>query len=138
MTKILIATHSTMAQGIVNSCKFLVGNVKDIRYIDAYVDDSDWTKEVDEFFSDFDNKESYVVFTDIYGGSVNQKITQYKAKYDFLLVTGVNLPIVLQCVLSTNPITKDRILKMIDEAKNSLSLVELQESSENNEEDFLE
>ncbi|MDF7637850.1 PTS fructose transporter subunit IIA [Lactobacillus sp. ESL0791] len=136
MNKILIATHSTMAEGLYNSCNLLVGNLKNVSFINAYEDEKDWTKQLDIFFSEYDSSKSYIVFTDIYGGSVNQRVTQYKHKYNFLLITGVNLPILLQCLLFTGRISREDILKIIEESRKDISLVELQEVDEENENDF--
>ncbi|OTO64775.1 hypothetical protein A5865_003816, partial [Enterococcus sp. 12E11_DIV0728] len=51
MRYILIATHSTFASGINESLKLLIGERPEISVIDAYVDDSDFTHKVDDFFS---------------------------------------------------------------------------------------
>ncbi|MEK0152932.1 hypothetical protein WMB10_08585 [Tetragenococcus halophilus] len=45
MRKILIATHSTFASGSLNSITFLIGNRQEISIIDAYIDETDYTKK---------------------------------------------------------------------------------------------
>lgn len=136
MRNILIATHSTFASGINGSLKLLVGERPEISIIDAYVDDSDYTVEIDKFFANFNSKDEYVVFTDLFGGSVNQKIFSYKNKYDFYLITGFNLPVLLEIILSGGRLSIHLIEEIVEKCRQELSLVIIDEE-ENEEEDFL-
>lgn len=123
MNKFLIITHSTLAEGFYNSTKFLSGLTDNVKFINAYVDESDWTKEAKQFLSKENYKNSVVVMTDIFGGSVNQKMTLLLKKFNFILITGVNLPLVLSLVLETEPLTKEKCSKIVTEARKQLQVV---------------
>ncbi|MCY3024907.1 PTS N-acetylglucosamine transporter subunit IIBC [Aerococcus sp. JJEM-2022a] len=138
MRHILIATHSTLAEGFKRAKELLVGTDQELKAICAYIDESDYTNQIDEFFENYDSNSEYIVLTDIFGGSVNQKIVIYKEKYNFRLITGVNLPLLLAIVLSPEPISDEDLLILIKDARESLKIVELDNSNSENEEDFLE
>ena len=81
MRKILIATHGYFADGIMSSLKLLVGEREEITIINAYVDESDVTKQYDAFFETLSVGDETIVFTDLYGGSVNQQLFKYTERY---------------------------------------------------------
>lgn len=138
MNNILIVTHSTLAEGFYNSTKFLSGKTDDLTFINAYVDDSDWTKKVEKWLSNQNEVSNAVVMTDLYGGSVNQKMTLLLKEYHFTLITGINLPIVLSMVLEPGELTSTRIIELVKEAKSSLQIVKEPEKAEtSNDDDFL-
>ena len=88
MKKILIATHGNLASGAKSTLEFLVGNIVDITCIDAYVDpDENLIDILENYFSKIDADDEVIVFTDIKGGSVNQKIIQYIMKPNIFLIT---------------------------------------------------
>lgn len=136
MRHILIATHSTFASGINGSLELLVGTRPEISVIDAYIDDSDYTHKVNEFFAEYNSADEYIVFTDLFGGSVNQKIFSYKNKYDFHLITGFNLPILLEIILYGNQLSVPVVEELIEKCRQELSLVVFEEEK-NAEEDFI-
>ncbi|OUZ16485.1 hypothetical protein A5868_001406 [Enterococcus sp. 12F9_DIV0723] len=136
MRYILIATHSTFASGINESLKLLIGERPEISVIDAYVDDSDFTHKVDDFFSQFNSDDEYVVFTDLFGGSVNQKIFSYKNNYEFHLVTGFNLPVILEIILCGKQLSIPVLEDIIEKCRQELSLVII-ENDDTEEENFI-
>lgn len=138
MNSFLIITHSTLAEGFYNSTKFLSGLTTNVKFIDAYIDESDWTKEAEEIISSQDKDKELIVLTDIYGGSVNQKMTLMLAKYHFILITGVNLPLVLSLVLETQPLTKEKCKNLVEEARKQLQIIEpIKSDSNETDSDFL-
>ena len=66
--KVLIATHGMMASGVVNTLS-LFTDCNDIRYLNAYVDESDYTQQIVDFINQIDETETAIIFTDIIGGS---------------------------------------------------------------------
>lgn len=138
MNKILIVTHSTLAEGLYNSIKLLIGDVKNVSYIDAYIDDSDWTKQLDEFFKDFNKLNTYIVFTDLYGGSVNQQLVQYQKQFNFILITGTNLPVLLATALAPKQLSKQAMSSIVQEAQTALKIVEPEKIINDSDESFLD
>ena len=95
MKQILIATHGKMASGIRYTAELIVGKMAEITTIDAYVTPEDNVeKKFEEYFAQHENDRIFV-FTDLMGGSVNQKLLGYSQKENVTLITGTNLPVLM-------------------------------------------
>lgn len=138
MKKILIATHGTLASGAKSTIELLVGKMADITCINAYVDGGeDVTESIENFFQSIKVEDEVFVFTDILGGSVNQKIVAYAAKLDVFIVSGFNLPVILTVIMETGLVTKERLNEIIEESRSQMNLVEIN-VNDKSDEDFLE
>ena len=116
MKKVLIATHGKMASGMSRTIQLLVGNMAEITTIDAYVEpDDDIETQMSQFFEQA-GEEKIFVFTDIQGGRVNQKLLKYSERKNVVLITGVNIPILIQIMFADDDVTVDELQKMIEEA----------------------
>lgn len=127
MKRILIATHGKMASGIRYTAELIVGQVAEIDTIDAYVTPED---NVEEKFREYFQKheqDRIIVFTDLMGGSVNQKLVEYSKRENVTLVTGTNLPVLMQVMLADDDVTDDEIQEYIEDARNELQMVCLEE-----------
>ena len=123
MKKVLIATHGKMASGMSRTIQLLVGNMAEITTIDAYVEpDDDIETQMSQFFEQA-GEEKIFVFTDIQGGSVNQKLLKYSERKNVVLITGVNIPILIHLMFADDDVTVDELQKMIEEARQELKLV---------------
>ena len=131
MKRILIATHGKMASGIRYTAELIVGQVAEIDTIDAYVTPEDNVEEkFREYFQKYE-QDRIIVFTDLMGGSVNQKLVEYSKKENVTLVTGTNLPVLMQVMLADDDVTDDEIQEYIDDARNELQMVCLEEKKTN-------
>lgn len=130
MRKILIATHGYFADGVSSSIKLLIGESENITAINAYVDESDVTKQYDAFFAEQQAEDEIIVFTDLYGGSVNQQLFERTKRHNAILITGFNLPIVLEVLLYPDKITKEKAAEMIENCRNELKLVKPEAQAE--------
>lgn len=138
MKKILIATHGNLASGAKSTLELLVGNVSNITYIDAYVNqDENLLDTLDDYFSKINDDDEVIVFTDIKGGSVNQKIIPYTVKSNIFLITGFNLPILLELAIMDKKATVENLEEMIEICKNQLELIKVDLRKEADD-DFLE
>ena len=132
--KILIATHGKFASGIGQAVELLLGKQKNLFVIDAYVDESDYTSKVNEFFQNYDEECDYLVFTDLFGGSVNQKLILEKRKHDYYLLSGFNLPLLLELIISET--INDQVIKdAITNAQESIVFVDEMLESESKNDD---
>ncbi|RVU71362.1 MULTISPECIES: PTS sugar transporter subunit IIA [Lactobacillus] len=134
MTDILIASHGHMASGIQSSLNILTGMGDQVKVIDAYVDDSDYTPQIEQFIKEA--KKPAVIFTDLLGGSVNQKVTlKASSEKDVFIVTQMNLAIIMAVLLDSEPLTKDHLQKLIKQSQ--VQLVELAEpATEESDDNF--
>lgn len=125
MKQILIATHGKMASGIRYTAELIVGKMAEITTIDAYVTPEDNVeKKFEEYFAQHENDRIFV-FTDLMGGSVNQKLLGYSQKENVTLITGTNLPVLMQVMMSDDDVTEEEIQEFIDDAREELQVVDL-------------
>ena len=127
MKQILIATHGKMASGIRYTAELIIGQMAEIETIDAYVTPED---NVEEKFKEYFQKheqDRVIVFTDLMGGSVNQKLMEYSKRENVTLITGTNLPVLMQVMMADDDVKDEEIQEYIDEAKNELQMVCLEE-----------
>ncbi|BFQ95076.1 PTS mannose transporter subunit IIA [Enterococcus cecorum] len=96
--KIILATHGNFASGILNSFTLIYGNDENIEAIDCYTtEDFDLSSTVLEILNRYD-KDVLIVITDIFGGSVNNEFLQQLKNHSFYLVSGLNLPFLIELV----------------------------------------
>ena len=125
MKQILIATHGKMASGIRYTADLIVGKMAEITTIDAYVTPEDNVeKKFEEYFAQHENDRIFV-FTDLMGGSVNQKLLGYSQKENVTLITGTNLPVLMQVMMADADVTEEEIQEFIDDAREELQVVDL-------------
>lgn len=135
--KFLIATHGELAKGFQSSLNILAGKGDEIQVINAYVSDEDYTPQLVEFIENIKDNEQGVIFTDLFGGSVNQKaLTEVLTakKENIFIISNANLAVVLSIIFSPeNVLTKEIIENTISESQ--VKLVETTISSDD-EDDF--
>ncbi|WP_252222090.1 MULTISPECIES: PTS sugar transporter subunit IIA [unclassified Clostridium] len=135
--KYLIATHGELAKGIQSSLNILAGIGKDIEVINAYITDEDYTPKIVNFIESIGNNEQGVIFTDLFGGSVNQKtVTEVlnSKKDNIFIISNANLAIVLSMMFSVEEtFSEEYIKKSIEESQITLVSTKI---SNDDEEDF--
>lgn len=136
MRKILVATHGYLADGIKSSINILCGEKDNISYINAYVDDKNINEEIDEFFKNLKPEDEVVIFTDIVGGSVNQKLVPYCRMSNVHLISGFNLAIILEIVINEDPITEERLDSLIEICRKQLVYIKDMDLKKSKEESF--
>lgn len=136
MRKIMIAAHGYLAKGMKHTLNLLVGEVCPIEVINAYVDDSDYTIEIEQFLKAAESEDEVYIFTDLYGGSVNQKVTALKLKFDFTLITGFNLAVLVAVALASEPLSREQLNAVIAESREALQVVEPEYSEQQSDEEF--
>lgn len=97
MRKYLVATHCTLAQGIKSSAEYLLGPQEDMDVINAYEGERyDLDKEISNNLARLGADDELIVATDMFGGSVNNAFMSCLTDPRIYLLTGVNLPMVLE------------------------------------------
>ncbi|MBF1099098.1 hypothetical protein [Solobacterium sp.] len=129
--KILVIGHGRFAEGIKSVANIIVGDLSEVTFMNTYVDDIDFHVELDNYFSKNNN---VLVLTDLFGGSVNQAIIQYITKVNINIITGINIPLILEILLS-NTIGNDLDFRqIIFSAKEQIVFVNDMLENLNNEE----
>lgn len=131
MKKVLIATHGKMASGIKSTVELLIGQMAQITTIDAYVDpEVDIVQQMKAFFENKKEGEQVFVFTDLQGGSVNQKLISYSKDPEVILITGFNLAVLLSVIMAGDKVTQEEVEGYVDEAREQLKVISLAEKQD--------
>lgn len=98
MRKIVVASHSLLAQGFKDTLEFLTGKSDVVNAVCAYVNDNGEGLDaaVEAALSGTDE---VVVLTDALGGSVNQRFSRF-ASDRIHVIAGVNLPLAMTVALA--------------------------------------
>lgn len=125
MKKIVLAAHGYMAKGIKSSLEIIAGSVEDIIDINAFTEECQNPENaIREVFTKYDSSE-ILVFTDVMFGSVNQIFMRLQCKYEFMLVTGMNLPLVMEVFpYIGSDLQESQIKEIIKNAKDTMAYVE--------------
>lgn len=93
---VILASHGRFASGILHSLELICGKKKSVFAIDCYVEETfDLTTTVDTLMQTYKHSE-VIVITDIFGGSVNNEFLRYIQQPNFYLITGLNLPLLIE------------------------------------------
>lgn len=134
MKKVLVASHGHLASGIRSSIEILTGMADMVEAVDCYVDDSDFTPRIQAFIDSVGPEDEAIIFTDIYGGSVFQKVVLMEPeKRGIVHVTGMNLGLVIEALLGAEPVTADSIKQSVELARATMQVVEPPSKSADNE-----
>jgi PTS system mannose-specific IIA component len=128
MRKFLIASHGRVASGIKSAVNILTHDDSAITAVDCYLDESDFTPQIQEFLDSLQEGDEAVIFTDLLGGSVCNKVTQmHPERYGAIHVTGVNLITVLGCLLSDEPLTPEVVDGVVETGASLIQRVAVDE-----------
>ena len=129
--KILVMGHGRFAEGIKSVANIIVGDLSEVTFMNTYVDDIDFHIELDNYFSENKN---VLVLTDLFGGSVNQAIIQYITKVNIDVITGINIPLILEILISNTTGNNLDFRQIISSAKEQIVYVNDMLENLNNEE----
>lgn len=139
MKKFLIATHGELSKEFIETSKLIVGSLSNVEYFCMTKDKSgdDAEKEIRRILSNKSEEEKYIVLTDVFGGSVSNLCTNLLLEgYEFELITGINLPMILTILLSEEDDVEKLVSNGIEEAKKGIIYINelLKNKKEMNEE----
>ena len=96
--RLLLGSHGHLASGMATAIEILAGPQPHLTILDAYVDQ----RNIDEeYFASVPSEETVVMLSDLYGGSVNQKMYLYLERPHTYLIAGVNLALVLELCMQS-------------------------------------
>ena len=96
--------------------------------------------DIDELFNQLKNDDQLIVCTDIQYGSVNQNFVKaaIKRKHpNVLIVSGINLPILLEIVLRPDDFTTEDLNDFVEKSKGQIVNIDWHLNPKNNTEDNL-
>lgn len=118
--KILIVTHFNLAEGFKDSLRYFIGDeVNKITTINAYVDNDDPKDKIKAFVEE-NPDEKLIIFTDILNGSVNQYTIPFLDNERVFVITGINLPTLLEASMFSDHTTFEDFKNLEAQAQNSI------------------
>jgi mannose/fructose-specific phosphotransferase system component IIA len=134
---VLLISHGNLASGMLSAAEIILGKQKDVFSINMYMDNQTLKYKVDSIMKKFeDPKLNLLVITDIFGGSVNQKVLQIFNLDTTYIITGMNLPLILEILLKKNELNFDYINEIIEENKKQIIFINNQLKNDTVTDDF--
>jgi PTS system mannose-specific IIA component len=101
MIGVIVATHGLMAKEMLNSAAMLVGEGEQMGYVCLLPgqDPDDFLAKCEEAVTSVDTGDGVVALVDIPGVTPNNTMFRLSKSHSLRIVTGVNLPMVMLCVL---------------------------------------
>ena len=116
MRKILLATHGDFAAGILNAAELILGKIENVQVLCAYLDPTEnFSEKAKTVVSSIAEGDEMIVVTDIFGGSVNNEFIKYLDHQGMYLISGLNLPLLIELVLSQENDTEKMISEIISQ-----------------------
>ncbi len=118
----LVATHGELAKGFQSSLNILADKGSSIEIINAYVTEEDYTSQIIEFVQEIQQDEQAIIFTDLFGGSVNQKVlveVLTQKKENIFIISNTNLAVLLTLIVGSEEekLTAELIQEAIEESQ---------------------
>ena len=138
MKRILLASHGRLAFGLKDSLEFFLGKSDLIVAVGAYIDSTDnYIQEIQQFIDSAEDDDA-VIFTDIYGGSVNQQVTRMvlAANKKIPIITSMNMPIVLSVALSEEKMTSTVINRLCVDCIPKMVVLPINEEKQGDVDEF--
>ncbi|GAA6425672.1 PTS sugar transporter subunit IIA [Dielma fastidiosa] len=137
-TRIILATHGYFAEGILSSAKIIIGEIQNVETLCCYVEEGeDYEQRIKSLLESHDYSESsLIVVTDLLGGSINNMFMNYINDFQFYLVSGLNLALLLELIMQTEEVNKERIRAVIKSCAKGMSLCNDIEQNSNVDDDF--
>lgn len=131
MLKIFLSSHGRFASGIQSSCSILMGPSDNLTVFDAYVDETSVQQHLDDFYQSVGPEDQVLLCSDLYGGSVNQVMYTYLQRPNTRLVAGVNMTFMMNVLGEEDGLTDERLDEILEESREYLRRVELDNASTN-------
>jgi fructoselysine and glucoselysine-specific PTS system IIA component len=125
MRKYLIATHGSFAAGILSSLEMIAGKNENISTLEAYTDgNKSIDGQIDSFIEKLESSDELIIFTDLMGGSITNQLLKYILRKNTYIVSGVNLPLLLDITLAETDIPASEVIESaIENAREQILFV---------------
>lgn len=102
MRHYLIAAHSYLPEGFEGALDMIAGKQEHVNVYCAYVTGEHFIDLMKEKIESIGTEDDIIIMTDLYGGSVNNECIDFLEYENVHLVSGINLLLILELILS-NP-----------------------------------
>jgi mannose/fructose-specific phosphotransferase system component IIA len=135
MKKILVAAHGLFAEALVKTMFMIAGEQENVTTFNFFTDDdkNDWDARIRDYFDALSEDDELLICTDMFYGSVNQKFLHYLNRQNAHLVTGVNLPALIELVAMDGEFSRENIERCLATAHEELFYVDLDQMARKEE-----
>lgn len=126
--KIIIASHGTLAEGFRNTLELISGPKAELAVMSFYNGEENYEHELQYHFQNLKEDEQLIICTDVQYGSVNQLFIRESIKWkmkNILIVSGINLPLLLEIVTVAGLISRDMLAAMIEKAAKQIVYMDI-------------
>lgn len=119
MNQIVLASHGGLADGARDTLDMIIGDVSNVHTISLARDDKDQIEDrALALIDSFDPSDAVYVLTDMLGSSVNNQMVSLKAKRpEVTVISGMNLPLILEIALSDEPLSEAALAEVIKQSR---------------------
>ncbi|NBK97583.1 MAG: hypothetical protein EOM50_06120 [Erysipelotrichia bacterium] len=122
MRHFIVATHANMSKGIKSTLDLIIGERDDLSCYCAYVEPGViYKEELLKEIEKYPKEDEVIITTDIFGGSVNNELTELISRGNVHLITGVNLVLLIGMLVSCEEEDiEEMIRRNVEEAKKGI------------------
>lgn len=120
MVGVILVTHGDMALGIKGAAEMIIGRQDKFSTVGLYAGESidDLGRKVEDEIERISCRE-IILFTDMFGDTPTNVCTLISAQRDYTVITGVNLSMVLECLINRSKLKIDELIEHVAENGNS-------------------
>lgn len=142
MRHYVLASHAYFAKGLVSAMELIIGKSENLSSYSGYIDgDTTFVEMIKEEVRKYVAAgEEVIIMTDIFGGSVNNELTELITLPNVHLITGVNLILAMSVILNDGQDDPSSFIpRLIEEAKEGMMYCNmLSQNANNTSEDSLD
>lgn len=121
MRHYIIASHGRFALGIYESVKIILGEQENVHLITGYVNgETDIKETIKNTIHSIPTEDEIIACSDLLGGSVNNELMNYINREKFYLITGMNLPLLMNLFLYKDQEADVLIRRVLPEVNRSI------------------
>ena len=119
MNQIVLASHGGLADGARDTLDMIIGDVSNVHTISLARDDKDQIEDrALALIDSFDPSDAVYVLTDMLGSSViNQMVSLKTKRPEVTVISGMNLPLILEIALSDEPLSEAALAEVIKQSR---------------------
>lgn len=123
MIEIIMVSHGDYAKAMLESAQFIAGEQEHICTFGLHLGESidQLREEISEAIEKAQKKGEVLILTDMFSGSPFNVTVSLMQHYSFYHITGINLPILLEILMSRDSSSADELCKeVLEKAKDTI------------------
>lgn len=130
---ILVLTHGKFGEELIKSAEMIAGTLENVSALSLMPDMSaeEFRTKTESYLEEIDNE--IICLVDLFGGTPSNTIMYLSQKYDITIVSGVNLPMLLEVYMNLDMNTSEELAELaletvIESGKNISKLLDMERS----------